>query len=232
MTNLIVASLISAMTWTKLRKRNLLDDLSQFDLIYFYWGDNAAYIVPLLRNVYNGKIITRFHGSDLYESVKGGYIPFRRGILSSLDMAVFVSDHGRNYLLKKYSDIHFNAETFRLGVIDHGPGPVVKNEVLSIVSCSNMVPLKRIHLIVGALSEIKFPGGISWVHFGDGPDFANIRMLADSLPEKIRWDLRGNIDHENLTDYYRFNGIDLFINTANQRGYPYQLWRHYPLESL
>jgi colanic acid/amylovoran biosynthesis glycosyltransferase len=212
------ASLISSMAWKKMKAHLLLEGFNEFDLIYFYWGDNATYLVPELRRIFNGRIAVKFHGSDLYESVKGGYIPFRRSLLEQIDLALFVSDHGRNYLTRKYVDIPFRAETFRLGVRDYGTGPVKHGNVLNIVSCANTVPLKRIPLIIKALALLAFP--VKWVHFGDGSDFEKVRALAETLPSNIQADLKGNVNHERLTDYYRNNPIDLFINSSESEGLP------------
>ena len=54
--------------------------------------------------------------------------------------------------------------------------PLIDRKTLKIVSCSRIVPIKRIHRILEALREIKdFP--IEWTHIGGGELLEDIEKM-------------------------------------------------------
>ena len=127
----------------------------QNDTIYFYWGIGTAYILPFIKN--NTRKIVRFHGADLYlERRKDQYIPFRKEVYTHLTNAVYISQNGWNYAKKKYGQYLFNSCYSYLGTRDFGPRTIVPQDgYIHILSCSNVIPVKRIHLILEALLLIK-----------------------------------------------------------------------------
>ena len=50
-----------------------------------------------------------------------------------------------------------------------------KLSLLSIVSCSNAIPLKRLELIAEALVKTDFP--VDWTHIGSGPTLEKISII-------------------------------------------------------
>jgi colanic acid/amylovoran biosynthesis glycosyltransferase len=214
----LVATLILRMALSSLKKRNLFRKLSEFDILYFYWGDKASVLVPVIRRYFSKKILVRFHGSDLYEEVKGGYIPYQGKLVESLDMAVFISDHGSRYLTGKYPEIGFKSRTFRLGVKDYGISLPSSDNILRIVTSSNMIPLKRLDLLAEALHHVPFP--LIWHHFGDGPEMDRVKDIAKSLPANINIEFSGHIPHSELVGFFLNNPVDLFLNVSSSEGVP------------
>jgi colanic acid/amylovoran biosynthesis glycosyltransferase len=171
-------------------------ECSMADVLYFYWGDKSALITPFLKKKLESatsimpKVFVRFHGSDIYERAKG-YLPFREMLYPSIDCAVPISYDGAHYIQKNYRHQPKLVETFHLGssnkdtnfanLMGKLPG------VFEIVSCSNVIELKRVDMIAEAIKLIaddselvkkirekraaegmKFTG-IHWTHFGGGP---------------------------------------------------------------
>ena len=59
-----------------------------------------------------------------------------------------------------------------------------REAIYRIVSCSNIIPLKRVNLIVGALGKLnkKRPDlDIEWIHFGDGEEKDVIEKMAKTV---------------------------------------------------
>jgi glycosyltransferase involved in cell wall biosynthesis len=85
-----------------------------------------------------------------------------------------------------------------------------------------MIPLKRIDLIILALSIIESAKEIEWIHFGDGILKESLVQLAENTldPAKTRFRFMGHIPNEELLKYYSQNHIDLFINTSSTEGIP------------
>ena len=164
--------------------RKLFAEIKAEDKIYFYWGDKTALIVPYLKKNIGNKVYVRFHGSDLYEKAKG-YIPFRKYLLSEIDRLITISEDGKSYLTENYSFVDYKKiSVSRLGVFDNGLNADKKEEkAFHLLSCSNIIPLKRIHLIIEALRYIDFK--VKWTHIGSGILFENIKTEAKSLPDNI-----------------------------------------------
>ena len=186
--------------------------------LYFYWGKNAAYLLPFFRHN-PGKKVVRFHGGDLYEEQRAkGYIPFREPILRSLTRAVFISENGENYLHRRFPNINFVSQVFRLGIPDAGPSSPSQDNILRIVSCSALIPVKRVNLIVSALMRIDFP--VYWTHFGDGPERIKLLTALQKLPDNIKSFFSLNIPNRQLRQFYVDHPVDLYILVSESEGVP------------
>lgn len=197
----------------------LFAKIEKDDKLYFYWGDKSALIIPFLKKNIKNTIFVRFHGSDLYEKAKG-YIPFRKYLLTKIDRLMPISENGKNYLTDNYSYVD-SKKIFvsRLGVFDNGLNANKKEgEAFHLLSCSNVIPLKRIHLIMEALRLVDFK--IKWTHIGNGILFENIKIEAKSLPDNISVNLLGTLSNKEVMNFYRQNHIDLFINVSESEGVP------------
>ena len=100
---------------------------------------------------------------------KTGYIPFRERVLKSLDTLYSISDDGKKYFSEHY-DGRFDDKIIisRLGTVrKYGIYSGGRENETVIASCSNLIPVKRVDLIVDALKRYDKP--ITWYHFGSGP---------------------------------------------------------------
>jgi glycosyltransferase involved in cell wall biosynthesis len=202
----------------EIKRRDLIPFFNSFDILYFYWGVGWSQILPFLPNDIRAKIVVRFHGSDLYEYTNNGYIPWRYEQLIRIDKAVAISETGKKYIENQYPFLMDKILVSRIGTNDYGLNKYFKSDTLRIVSCSNLVPVKRVGLIVKTLASLKIP--VSWVHFGDGHEMTDIKKLVLKLPENIKADLKGPVKHEDLMIYYRNTPVDLFLNTSSSEGVP------------
>ena len=225
----------------------IICELKECSVAYFYWGDKSALLVPQLKRLlahelrdYAGKMpkfVVRFHGSDLYEEVKG-YLPFREHLLPKIDYAVTISKNGKEYLKSKYPGIQpKNVCTYRLGscgdLIPKNIGPEFEGSLFHIISCSNLIPLKRVGLIADAMKIIQNDvafiermwengyNGIKWSHIGDGPLLDDIKTKV-TLEEdgEVIYDFKGRMEHSAVLDYYRDEDCDLFVQVSNSEGIP------------
>lgn len=189
------------------------------DTVYSYWGDKWSLALPFIKNKSGCKTVARFHNSDLYEEAKGGHIPFRHILFSGLDCAFAISSHGTLYIKEHYGNF-YNGRIIltRLGVTSAGTNPGQTSDTFKIVSCSNAVPLKRIEIIAESLKLISFP--IKWTHIGDGPTLANVKKIAESLPQNVSVQLNGRMSNAQVKELYRTEHFDLFINVSLREGVP------------
>lgn len=194
-------------------------------LFYFYWWDYKCLGITMHKKQYPKiRIVTRTHGYDLYDERElYGKQFFKQQMERKLDRIFFISMYGKQYYVEHCG--RDDREKFllcRLGV----PAQKIKwneeSEDFILVSCSNVIPLKRIELIVQGLaliSEIK----IRWIHFGDGSEMKKIRKIAtDILDNKgnISYKFMGRVDNKLVLDYYRSCSVSCFITTTSTEGNP------------
>lgn len=210
---LMIRSLLS-----EIKEKDLILFFNKFDILYFYWGLRWSQILPFLPPDIKAKIIVRFHGSDLYENTNNGYIPWRHEQLSMINKAIVISETGKKYIENEYPYLKDRIIVSRIGTKDYGLNPYVKSETIRIVSCSNLVPVKRVGLIVKTLVSLKIPS--TWVHFGNGPELGEIKILIEQLPGHVKAELKGAVRHDELMNYFRTISIDLFLNVSSSEGVP------------
>lgn len=194
-------------------------------IFYSYWLTTSAHSIGLLDYKRCLKI-SRAHGSDLYEEKSSlGYLPLLKFVSEKLDSIFFVSEHGKNYFFKKTGSGDHKLIVSRLGISEPAvrTPEVSDKDIITIVSCSNLIPLKRVSLIIEALGCIKITRKIKWIHFGDGPLRNNLERLAETLlepKENINYEFKGQISNSEILEFYSRNRVDLFLNASSAEGIP------------
>lgn len=210
----ITALLIVRAAYSSLRKK-----FKEGDLVYSYWGDRLALLLPLLKKRFGVITVSRFHGTDLYEEACGGYKPFRKWLYNGLDVAVPISENGKRYLMERYGlDAPRNITVHRLGVFDHGLNIMKEEPVFHIVSCSNIVSVKRVPFLAEAIGSLGF--NVLWTHIGDGPLRSDVEAVINKFPENVKGVMLGAIPNAEVLRYYSEHHVDLFINVSESEGVP------------
>lgn len=189
---------------------------------YSYWCDDVALGLALAQKKYpNIKTLCRIHRWDVYfEESAVGYLPFRHSITKNIGKIVSISQDGIDYakaVWKTGLDDKFVLS--RLGIKNSIAPAILERDYCLLVSCSNIIPVKRVNLIAEALNEIK---GIviKWVHFGDGSERVGLENVIANLPSTIHVELMGRKDNKEIYNYYTENRPDLFINVSSSEGVP------------
>lgn len=196
-------------------------DLNEL-VVYSYWMAEHAYIASKLKCKFEGiKVISRCHGYDLYEYRNEiGYIPFRKPIFNNIDYIISISNNGSKYITSKYKYVNQSKiHTSFLGTKDYGYNLEYKNEKLKIVSCSNLVDVKRVDLIIKALMYVT-DFEVEWIHYGDGPRKEELFELCAKLPKNINYKFSGQISNEEIMKEYEAQKFDLFLNVSSSEGLP------------
>ena len=185
---------------------------------YTYWFEDWATILSILKNkgIVN-LFISRAHGFDIYEDRHfGNYIPFRRFQLKKINNLYCASRPSMEYMQKRYSKYSNKIKYSHLGVPRRGDNIIIDSEELLIVSCSNIIPLKRVCKISEALEYVNVK--IKWIHFGDGEDSNMLKEYIKSLGSNISVSLKGRISNQELMRFYTEKSIDLFIHLSKTEG--------------
>lgn len=195
---------------------------------YSYWTDDAALAISYLKK--HDPSVTAFcrlHGWDLYfERSQYHYLPFRRSVFNGLDAVFAISENGRNYLLSHFSSIINEGRIYqsRLGIrtVDRLEPHERNFRRFKLVSCSNLIPIKRVHLIAKALSHVEGLE-IEWTHFGDGTEKEALHDLCKNLlgsKENVQYHFAGRIANWQVLEYYSTHMVDLFISLSRYDGIP------------
>ena len=191
-------------------------------IFYSYWMDHLALAAVKLAEKYNGRAVTRCHGYDVYPR-DGGYVVMQRYLAKKLDRIFPIADDGKKTICSLFQfdkSIASKTTVFRLGTEDHGINPQITSEtVFTIVSCSNVVPLKRVEMIFDAISQIhEFK--IKWIHFGDGPCFDHLRDKVSHSGCIHQVELMGRQSNQTVMDFYKKTPIHLLVNLSTSEGIP------------
>lgn len=193
-------------------------------VFYFYWGNGWPMLCLNLAKRRNRKIFIRLHGSDCYLDRNSGYLPVRSFLYSFADYILPISENIKNYIISLYQVDSSKILVSPLGVRKvesvNVDWPCPSGRV-TIVSCSNIIKLKRLDLIIKALQLLDGDCVLDWVHFGSGDDEKRIkRILNDYSFSTIIIQFRGHCQREEIYDYYKKNYIHGFLNVSEHEGVP------------
>ena len=106
----------------------------------------------------------------------------------------------------------------RLGTLYYGINNPLKERKIVLVSCSNLVDVKRVDLIIKALMEST--AQIKWIHIGDGILRSELEELSKKLPKNVECKFLGLMKNEEVMKFYKNQHIDVFINVSESEGVP------------
>ena len=206
-------------------KRELIKNCKNEKIyLYSYWMADTAVTLSLLKKYSKLPIIftfTRCHRFDVYEYANPTkYISYRKLILSTVDKIYAISNDAKFHLEKSYPQLCKNKiQIQRLGTDEHGVIEVKKTNILRIVSCSWLRPVKRIPIIFEALDSLNIP--IEWTHYGDGEEMGILQSkIKKNKNKKLKIKLAGKISNSQLLEIYKNIPFDIFINVSENEGVP------------
>ena len=198
---------------------SFLKGLPADTLLYSYWAS-----IPFFCSSITDRFtkIIRMHGGDFYTERNEGYLPLRENIYRQADLLLPISKDIQSKLQSRYGIDNNRIFLNYLGV-DNLPMPPLKANIdtennVVLVSCSNLLKLKRVHLIPEVIEGIK--GNVIWHHFGDGPEMDTIKKISANLSAHISVKLHGWTLQQDLKEFYASNHITWLINLSKFEGLP------------
>ena len=166
--------------------------------------------------------ISRCHSIDLYEERdKIGYLEYRQQLINLIDKIYCISFDGKKYLEGRYN-CGLKCSIARLGSNNNGlfiTQGKSDSKVFKLVTCSSLLTVKRLHLVIETLSQIK-DLKIIWHHYGTGPLLEMLEQKAKKLPTNIDYEFKGYYNHTNLFKNYVNEKYDLLLNVSYIEGVP------------
>ena len=205
-------------------------DIRSFDncVIYSYWFLEHAILGNKLALQYKDivpiSLVSRAHRYDVYANRrKYQAFPFRELVLATIDAVFPCSQDGTNHLSQTHPGYADKIHTAYLGTTDYGVNVEADEETFVLVSCSNIVEVKRVHLIAEALSLVLKQGydRFLWICIGDGHLLPGIKTLVSEelcLGEHVEF--VGRISNSQVMDLYTQRHVDMFVNVSESEGLP------------
>jgi len=196
---------------------------SQNIIFYSYWHDYKSLALALLKKENKDfKCISRSHGWDIFfDRHPIPYLPFKKNIVLSLDQTYSISLAGKMEFLRLLgSQFENKISISRLGKTSTRVCNVQKKEdSVLFCSCSFLLPLKRIHLIIDILAQLQFKK-IKWVHWGEGELRKELEEYAKQKISHVEFCFKGIVKNSEILEFYHNNYVDLFINVSESEGIP------------
>ena len=222
----IYASMINVEKLAKFIKKNFSCECEKV-ILYSFWYNYSVVSLLKLKESPNIKVITRAHGYDLYdERAPLGYQMFHEQTLKEVDKVIFVCKFAMEYFIKKYP---VYKDKFTFSYLGSKKEMEIRNDknlqnegYKLVVSCSNLIPLKRVDKIIDALGLIN-QINIIWVHFGDGILKRDLELYAQNeLKGKpnIFYHFAGYVNNSTIKEFYSNNYVNCFVNVSETEGLP------------
>ena len=198
-------------------------DISDNEVFICYWLNECAYAAIMLKQINKSiKVVSRAHGFDVFE--ERCYLPFRNELFGAIDIVYPINRIEKQYLLDHYSSIltEEKVHVSHLGIsIPKYYSLDDTRSNFTIVTCSSIIKLKRLDIIVGALSEIT-EFCFKWIHIGGGPLQEQIKTQANNQLNKSnqRYEFLGQIPLSQVHALYREHDVSLFVNCSDTEGVP------------
>lgn len=196
-------------------------------LVYTYWNSfevlSALFIKKKRPNL---RVVSRIHGYDLYEEITDYlYQPYKKYIAKNIDHIFFISKNGYEYFIRKWNDSIYDRK-FSVCYLGTNPNESIKpgktKNIFSILSCSYMVPVKRLDKLIESLALIENLS-VRWIHIGNGSLESEIKAYAKeklSHKENIQFEFLGFMPNGEVRKHLSLNFYDLFINVSVSEGIP------------
>jgi len=188
--------------------------------LFFFWGLGAAEGLPWIE--FDAKrIVVGYHGYDLYESRRGNQpFPFRTQQLEKVDLAAPCSNDGAVAMAESNRAFAGKIQKRTLGSRDFGVGPWSRSSTCRLVSCAFTSRVKRLDLLINALSLCK--ADIEWTHIGGGTLLSDLKDLSARLisNQNVKFRFLGSLEPIAVREYFSTQEVDALVSTSKFEGLP------------
>jgi len=186
--------------------------------LYSYWTSDWATVLGLWRmHDPQVRFVSRMMGFDMFDHrAADGWQMLQAFHVKQVDRVFMISKAGLGHMRTRFPEAVEKFSISYLATNDHGRGPWSPAEELRIVSCANLIPLKRVYMIAEALKTLDIP--VRWTHFGDGAERARIEAIVKALPPNVSVELKGNVPNAEIIAWYKANATDVFMHASETEG--------------
>lgn len=193
-------------------------------LLYSYWrGGQTLAARRWAEGRAGARVVTRVHRYELYEDAFDPPFQPWTEIYRQIDLTMTIARHGMDHLAARGVPRE-RLSLARLGVAAAKSRTKASADgVWRVVSCSNVIALKRVDLVARALIELaaRHEGrSIDWIHFGEGPALASVHSLLAGAPSNLHAHLRGAVPNSVVLEHYVSQPVDVLVLLSSSEGLP------------
>ena len=204
----------------------------QNSILYSFWFNYTVLGFALAKeespHYKKCRFFSRAHRYDLYAEEVGYFMPYRDKMIACLESVFSGSEDGVRFLSEQYPRHSAKILLGRLGVL---PVPIVqkrkKTSDLALISCSNIVPVKRVELIFNSIRDyckLNPALKVSWIHIGDGIEMVDLnKNISSYKPENLDVQMLGVMSSDEISRLFGEYEFDAFINLSLSEGLPVTL---------
>ena len=194
-------------------------DIHSKTVFYSYWFMQWFMALSIIKLKHPKMIIvSRVHGADYDENQIKSTLPFRYFQLAQINRIFPVSVFAKTYLQSKFKVESKKIDVSRLGIQSLKYLSPINESELHIVSCSSIISLKRVDLIVEILKHISIY--VKWTHFGDGQLAEDVKRKALQLGNHVSVNFMGYVSNDIFLNYLKNHSVSFFINVSESEGLP------------
>jgi len=193
-------------------KARKLERENDYDLVHVWTGFPCGLMARFLKEDY----IVALRGSDVpgYSSRFSNIYPFLKPLIRDIwrkAEKVIPNSQDLKRLAEETADVDMNVIENGVDVRKFSPKskPTKKPKVITV---ARLVERKRVQDVIRAVKDLEIELEI----VGDGPEMQDLRELVDDLGISHNVDFKGEVDHEDLPDYYRSS--DIFVLPSLKEG--------------
>lgn len=210
--------------------RKYIDDQGNRWVIVSFWLFATAYAVSLLKDTYKeATLVSLAHAFEIDDS-RNQQIDYscKEFCHERLDYISFISLNRMNEYMKNHANKWRwrvdNCHVDYLGTAkdNHAFSSSTDGNPYHIVTCSRCIELKRLDLLIKALSLTE-KTHIHWTHIGDGVLLHDLREMSKNLPSNITVSWLGSLPNSEVHAFYADHAIDLAMNLSTTEGIPVSL---------
>ena len=209
----------------KIIRKNKGEDIT----VLSTWFAASAFSAAVLKKRYpHIKAVSLAHSYEVL-TVRNPYVPFMHVGFKHhfLDGAFFISRAIRDMYLNGVGPIceEYLNKTYvcHLGSYKDYPSlNHIEPGTFNICTCSRMIPLKRLDVLIAALADWN-EGKVKWVHLGNGPLYDCLSQQAAAVNRSnpsVDIEFLGRVSNNQVKEYYATKPVDIFVNLSEIEGLP------------
>lgn len=203
-------------------------DKNQNSIFYSYWTSYTPIAFADYKRKHKGsshQFICRSHTfASFGTSVVDVYYPMREYVFQWIDKFYVISSVLYTKLIEIYPQYSEKFILCRLGVRDNYCTLKEITNYVELLSCSSVIPLKRIDLIFNSIKEYAAmhpERQFRWTHIGDGPLMDTLKFKVNECQlNNLLVELPGAMPNEQILKTYRERKFHALILLSIREGLP------------
>lgn len=193
-------------------KARKLERKNDYDLVHAWTGFPCGLMARFLKEEY----IVALRGSDVpgYSSRFSNIYPLLKPLIRDIwrkAEEVIPNSQDLKQLAEETADVDMNVIENGVDVRKFSPKSGLGKKP-KVITVARLVERKRVQDVIRAVKDLEVELEI----VGDGPEMQDLGELVDNIGISHKVDFKGEVDHEDLPDYYRSS--DIFVLPSLNEG--------------